>query len=96
MGQITGVTATPSTVSPGGASVIRPTVIADSGSQKMARVTVSLDGASGSADVILATPAEVLTYSLNAADKGKPGYVVFETDTGTLTLNPDGTATLHL
>jgi hypothetical protein len=96
LGSISGVVASPTTVAPGGTSKITPTVSGSPATDKTVTVSVSLDGASGSAQVDLHTDAEALVYSVSLADKGKPGYVVCETDTGTVTSNGDGTFTLHL
>lgn len=96
MGQITSVTADPTTVAPGGTSRITPTVVANPGIDETATVTIQLDGESGTAPVHLHSDAEAITYSVNAADIGKPGVVVATTDRGSLSLNPDNTFTLQL
>ena len=76
MGQITSVTADPTTVSPGGTSKITPTVVPNPGTDETVTVTVSLDGETGTAPVNLHADAEHITYSVDAADIGKPGCVL--------------------
>lgn len=90
MASVTSVTASPTTVSPGGGtSMITPTIT--DGADTTATVTVSVDGSSGSATIQL---VENLTYSVNSADEGKPGVVVATVDQGgTMTSNGDGTFT---
>jgi hypothetical protein len=90
MGAISAVTANPSTVAPGGTSKIVPTVTGTPATDKTVSVTVSLDGSTGSAQIDLHSDAEKLTYSVNSADKGKPGFVVAQTDVGTLSVGSDG------
>ena len=96
MGQITSVTANPTTVAPGGTSTITAAVVANPGTDETVTVTVSLDGETGTAPIQLHSAGETITYSVNPGDVGKPGVVVATTDHGTLTLNADNTFTLHL
>lgn len=86
MASIASLSASPVTVATsGGTSKIVP-VISDP--DKVATVTVSVDGASGTTQVDL---HEGLTYSVNPADIGKLGYVVATVDQGgTLAVGSDG------
>lgn len=86
MASVTAVAATPATIATsGGTSTIVPTI---TDPDKIATVTVSVDGASGTAQVDL---HENLTFSVNVADIGKPGYVVAAVDQGgSLAVGADG------
>lgn len=95
MGQVLGVSANPTTVDVPGSSVITPQVQGDPATDRTATVTVSLDGTSASTLLTVHKDAEALTYSVDPADKNKPGFVVAETDIGTLVNNGDGTFTLQ-
>ena len=89
MASFTSATVSPANIpTAGGTSVITPTI---SDPDKVATITITVDGTSGTAQVNL---HENLTYSTNLADIGKPGVVVAEVDQGgTLAWNADGTLT---
>jgi hypothetical protein len=79
------VTATPTTVAPGGTSRIVPIV---TNQTSTANITLDLDGSTLPLQI---TVQEPLTFSVNAVDQGKPGVVVATVDQGgTLAVGPDG------
>jgi len=86
MASITSVSASPLNVATsGGTSTVSP-VISDP--DKVATVTVQVDNTTGSATVNL---HENLTFSVNVADVGKPGFVVATVDQGgSLAVGSDG------
>jgi hypothetical protein len=78
MATIASVTASPTTVSVGGGkSTITPVIVPSV--EKIATVTVSVDGGSGTAQVSIHEP---LVYSVIASDVGKTGYVVATVNEG--------------
>ena len=89
MASVDSLSASPANIATsGGTSVITPKI---SDPDKVATVTISVDGSSGTAQVNL---HENLTFSTNIADKGKPGVVVAEVDQGSsVSWNADGTLT---
>jgi len=84
---VTGVTASPTTVAPGGGqSIITPALLDP---DRTATVTVSSDGSTGTAAVLL---HESEVYSVDPADIGVQGKVVATVDQGgTLAVGPNST-----
>ena len=86
MASVSSVTAEPAAIARGGSSTIAPKI---SNPELVATVTVSLDGATGTAPIGI---HETLTYSVNPEDRTKPGHVVATVDQGgTLTVGTNGT-----
>ena len=88
MASITSVTASPSSVAPGGGkSTVTPVIVPVV--DKTATVTVQVDGGTGTTTVGIHEP---IVYSVTASDVGKPGYVVATVDQGgTLSVGANGT-----
>lgn len=91
MASITAVAASPASISAGGSATITPTI-----SNPAATLTGTVyDDQGGSAAVTVAIAAETLTYSVNAAQKGQPGFIVLEvvpTTLGTIAVAANGTS----
>lgn len=86
MASITSASASPATIATSGGTTTITPVVADP--DKVATVTVQVDNTSGTATVDL---HENLTFSVNVADIGKPGYVVATVDQGgSLAVGADG------
>lgn len=86
MASITSVSASPATIATSGGTATISPVISDP--DKTATVTIQVDNTSGTAVVDL---HENLTFSVNVADIGKPGYVVASVDQGgSLAVGADG------
>ncbi len=87
MATVTSVTATPSTVAPGGGTSTITAAITNTGST--ATVTVQVDGSSGAGTISLT--GEPLAYSVDQTKVGVRGFVVGKVDQGgTLTVGADG------
>lgn len=87
MASVTSVTAEPTAIARAGTSTITPKI---SDPSTIATVTVTVDGATGSAPVEI---HETLVYSVNPEDKTKAGHVVATvSEGGTIAVAASGTA----